>query len=64
MKPCHLLCLCMAVGLLAACHDKPRTVRKDRSAGGTTEILVVTQNMEQWNGMIGDSLKRYPLDYK
>lgn len=64
MKPCHLLCLCMAVGLLAACHDKPRTVRKDRSAGGTTEILVVTQNIEQWDGMIGDSIKHYFLDYQ
>ena len=54
----------VALGLLTACSDKPRTTKKDRSAGGTTEILVVTQNDEQWNGMIGDSIKHYFLDYQ
>lgn len=35
--------------------------RKDRSAGGTSEILVVTQNDEQWDGMIGDTIRAFFL---
>lgn len=49
---------------IAACSDKPRSTKKDRSAGGTSEILVVTQNDEQWKGMIGDSIRHYFLDYQ
>ena len=60
----HLTALIVALALLAACSDKPRTTRKDRSAGGTAEILVVTQNDEQWKGMIGDSIRHYFLDYQ
>lgn len=60
----HLTILLVALALLAACSDKPRTTRKDRSAGGTAEILVVTQNDEQWNGMVGDSIRHYFLDYQ
>lgn len=39
-------------------NDKPR---KERSAGGTSEILVVTQNEEQWEGMIGDTIRAFFL---
>ena len=49
---------------MSACDEKPATAKKDRSAGGTSEILVVTQNDEQWNGMIGDSIRHYFLDYQ
>lgn len=47
-----------------ACKETPNAARKDRSAGGTAEILVVTQNNEQWNGMIGDSIRHFFLDYQ
>ena len=30
--------------LMAACADDPKMAKKDRSVGGTSEILVVTQN--------------------
>ena len=35
--------------------------RKARSVGGTREILVVTQNPDQWDGTIGDSLRHFFL---
>lgn len=57
-----LMATVVALSLLTACGDKPRTAKKDRSAGGTAEILVVTQNDDQWDGMIGDSIKHYFLD--
>lgn len=61
VKPLTILLMAIAV---SACSDKPSTGKKDRSAGGTSEILVVTQNKEQWDGMIGDSIRHYFLDYQ
>ena len=59
-----ILGLLLLACVLTSCSDKPRTAKKDRSAGGTAEILVVTQNNEQWEGMIGDSIRHYFLDYQ
>ena len=50
--------------LVAACGNNPGTAKKDRSVGGTSEIIIVTQNDEQWNGSIGDSLRHFFLDYQ
>ena len=50
--------------IMGACGDNQRSAKKDRSVGGTAEILVVTQNDEQWNGSIGDSLRHFFLDYQ
>ena len=50
--------------VLAACNDTSRTAKKDRSVGGTAEIMVVTQNEEQWKGMVGDSIRHFFLDYQ
>ena len=50
--------------VLAACEPESRASRKDRSTGGTAEILVITQNVDQWNGSIGDSIKHFFLDYQ
>ena len=58
-----LVLLALAL-MVSACGDKQRTSRKDRSVGGTAEIMVVTQNDEQWNGRIGDSLRHFFLDYQ
>ena len=52
------------VGLLASCSEEAKTNRKERSVGGTSEILVVTQNPEQWEGRIGDSIRHFFLDYQ
>jgi hypothetical protein len=50
--------------LVSACGNNPGTAKKDRSVGGTSEIMIVTQNDEQWNGSIGDSLRHFFLDYQ
>lgn len=57
------LFILMALALLvvSSCTDRGNGPRKDRSAGGTSEILVVTQNEDQWNGMIGDSIRAFFL---
>lgn len=47
--------------LVTACGTDNGVSRKDRSAGGTSEILVVTQNDEQWDGMIGDTIRAFFL---
>ena len=45
----------------SSCTDRGEGPKKDRSAGGTSEILVVTQNEEQWSGMIGDTIRAFFL---
>ena len=52
--------LAALVLLASACFNKDGS-RKVRSVGGTSEILVVTQNDEQWNGMIGDTIRSFFL---
>ena len=60
MKPIQsiLLVALLMIGL-TACDMGDGKSRKDRSAGGTSEILVVTQNEEQWEGMIGDTIRAF-----
>ena len=48
-------------GMMSSCSEESKTSRKDRSVGGTSEILVVTQNPQQWDGTIGDSLRHFFL---
>ena len=50
--------------MMAACEPQSGASRKDRSTGGTAEILVITQNIDQWNGTIGDSIRHFFLDYQ
>ena len=50
--------------IMAGCSEDPKIAKKDRSVGGTSEIMVVTQNDEQWNGRIGDSIRHFFLDYQ
>lgn len=55
--------LFLAMALLmfgaAACDFGEGKSRKERSAGGTCEILVVTQNEDQWEGMMGDTIRAF-----
>ena len=53
----------MLACLMTACSENVRR-GKDRSIGGTSEILVVTQNKDQWDGSIGDTLRHFFLDYQ
>ena len=50
--------------VMMACEPKTKSSLKDRSTGNISEILVVTQNDAQWNGVIGDSIKHFFLDYQ
>ena len=50
-----------ALLLLVACDREGNLGKKDRSAGGTSEIMVVTQNEDQWEGMIGDTVRAFFL---
>ena len=52
-----------AVIMLTSCEEQ-RSGKKDRSTGGTSEILIVTQNDDQWKGRIGDSIRHFFLDYQ
>ena len=53
--------LLLAVLTVLSSCEREQTAKKDRSAGGTSEILVVTQNDEQWDGMIGDTIRAFFL---
>ena len=65
MKNNIKLCIVVMLAcLMTACGDNSRSNKKDRSVGGTSEILVVTQNIDQWHGRIGDSLRHFFLDYQ
>ena len=39
--------------------DVKKESRKARSVGGTSEILMVTQNDEQWNGQMGQAVRNF-----
>ena len=56
-----LVLLSVVLLLFSACNKKKAIGKKDRSAGGTSEILIVTQNDEQWDGMIGDTIRAFFL---
>ena len=64
MKHNTLFLALIVAFFITACDGNSTSSKKDRSAGGTSEILVVTQNDEQWTGRIGDSIKHYFLDYQ
>ena len=51
--------LFLLVALMVSCAEETKTRGRDRSVGGTAEILVVTPTNQQWEGVIGDSLRSY-----
>ena len=57
-----MVAIILSVMMMACEH--PTVSRKDRSTGNIAEILVVTQNDDQWSGIIGDSIKHFFLDYQ
>lgn len=56
MKILSLSIWLLAIASLVSCNDIGK-VTKMSSTGGLNEILVVTNNVQQWDGEIGDSLK-------
>ena len=60
MKKTLFIALLIAVAaVFSSCSDKKKENRKDRSVGGTSEILFVTQNDEQWNGSMGEAVREF-----
>lgn len=63
MKKTFLMAMMMIVTvLLSSCVNEKEEVkgsRKARSVGGTSEILFVTQNDEQWKGQMGDAVRDF-----
>ncbi len=56
-------CLCFGIVLslvfLGACKPKDTSPRKEDASGATLEILVITDNKEQWEGSLGDTLRHF-----
>ena len=44
---------------LSACTNRESKYKKSRSLGGTSEVLVVLQNEDQWNTQIGQVIRQY-----
>ena len=59
MKKLHLIAFAIAlVAILVSCKNKSGQ-SIDRSVGGTSEVLFVTQNDEQWNGQMGQAVRDF-----
>ena len=60
MKKLQIFTLIIALAaVLPSCLNKKVESRKDRSVGGTSEVLFVTQNDEQWNGQMGQAVRDF-----
>lgn len=60
MKKFNLTALIIILlSVFSSCTEKSVQQKKDRSVGGTSEILFVTQNEEQWRGELGEAVRGY-----
>lgn len=60
MKKLSIITLVLALAaVLPSCLNKKVDNRKDRSVGGTSEVLFVTQNDEQWNSQMGEAVRGF-----
>ena len=59
-----IVAIILMVSMMTACAENRNRSGKDRSTGGTAEIMVVVQNDDQWKGRIGDSLRHFFCDYQ
>ena len=60
MKKVKIFAFIFAIAaIISSCSEKKAELRKDRSVGGTSEILFVTQNDEQWNGQMGQAVRDF-----
>ncbi|HNS45947.1 MAG TPA: DUF4837 family protein, partial [Bacteroidales bacterium] len=56
---CFLFGIICLVFFLGACKQKSAPPRKEDSSGATLEILTVTDNKEQWEGSLGDTVRNF-----
>lgn len=59
MKHTFQVFLGVTLILLTLTHCKEPTQRIARSVGATSEMLVVTQTEDQWNGLAGEAIRNY-----
>ena len=62
MKKLNFIAVAMIVFMsLTSCvnEDTAKESKKARSVGGTSEILMITQNDEQWNGQMGQVVRDF-----
>ncbi len=54
-----LAALFSLTSLFSCIDEKANEIKKARSVGGSSEILMVTQNDEQWNGQMGQTVRDF-----
>lgn len=60
MKRLNLLAVILILLiLLVSCDRGTNEIKNARSVGGTSEILLVTQNDEQWKGQMGEAVREF-----
>ena len=60
MKRLNLLAFILVLlTSLTSCDKGTNELKRARSVGGTSEILFVTQNDEQWNGQMGQTVRDF-----
>ena len=60
MKKFQIFALIIALAtVVTSCFNKKTEQSKDRSVGGTSEVLFVTQNDDQWNGQMGEAVRDF-----
>ena len=60
MKKLQIIVMIIALAtVFTSCFNKKSENYRDRSVGGSSEVLLVTQNDEQWNGRLGDSVREF-----
>ena len=59
MKKLSIIALIIAIAAIFASCTHNKEPRKDRSLGGSSEILFVTQNDEQWDGQMGQAVRDF-----
>lgn len=59
MKKTNIVMLLITFLTLTSCIDEKKEIRKDRSVGGSSEVLLITQNEDQWEGQIGQCVRDF-----
>lgn len=60
MKKLGIIALLLVfVTIITSCSNNKKEPRKDRSVGGSSEVLFVTQNDEQWDGQMGQAVRDF-----
>ena len=60
MKKIGIIVITIAIAaVFSSCLNKKAERGLDRSVGGTSEILLVTQNDDQWEGRLGNAVREF-----